>query len=188
AIVKAINIERNGGIIDHRVIKIVLGPTVSLRYDESNLYVRTPDFYQHYFKQPFLRATIRFYQDESKQFLSDYGVIQYMKKAETRLDEEEERIRTYLPAAITIPLETATKETLIAWHAHILRAQFQDLLDNEYEEDMARMFNLLSRIPNGLDPLRREFEARLRKAGLSGVFNADSRLEKLKPRIFNGAI
>jgi cullin 1 len=50
-----------------------------------------------------------------------------------------------------------------------MQEAFQGLLDNEKEDDLNRMYNLLSRIPNGLDPLRDRFEAHVKKAGLEAV-------------------
>lgn len=35
--------------------------------------------------------------------------------------------------------------------------------------DLHRMYSLLSRIPEGLDPLRTRFEEHVRKAGLSAI-------------------
>lgn len=43
------------------------------------------------------------------------------------------------------------------------------LLDQEQEADLQRMYLLLSRIQNGLDPLRERFEAHVKKAGLESV-------------------
>lgn len=46
------------------------------------------------------------------------------------------------------------------------------LLDQEQEPDLHRMYLLLSRIPNGLDPLRERFEQHVKKAGLDSVERA----------------
>ena len=50
-----------------------------------------------------------------------------------------------------------------------MQEEFQRLLDNEKEDDLNRMYNLLHRIPNGLDPLRDRFESHVKRAGLEGV-------------------
>jgi len=46
---------------------------------------------------------------------------------------------------------------------------FQNLLDYDKDEDLQRMYALLSRIPDGLEPLRRKFEEHVKKAGLNAV-------------------
>jgi cullin 1 len=61
------------------------------------------------------------------------------------------------------------------------------MLDKDYEEDMKRMYNLLSRIPNGLDLLS-DFDTRLRKAGLASVAKAASESDKLEPKIYVGDV
>ncbi|MGG6497819.1 UNVERIFIED_CONTAM: cullin, partial [Bacteroidetes bacterium 56_B9] len=57
------------------------------------------------------------------------------------------------------------EQALIAKHASTLRDEFQLLLNNDREDDMARMYKLLARIPDGLDPLRNRFELHVRQAG-----------------------
>jgi cullin 1 len=46
---------------------------------------------------------------------------------------------------------------------------FQTLLDFDKDEDLQRMYALLSRIPEGLEPLRKKFEEHVKKAGLAAV-------------------
>ncbi len=47
--------------------------------------------------------------------------------------------------------------------------EFQKLLDFDKDEDLQRMYALLSRIPEGLDPLRKKFEEHVKRAGLAAV-------------------
>lgn len=58
---------------------------------------------------------------------------------------------------------------LVKAHSEALQEEFQRLLDGEREEDLQRMYNLLFRIENGLDPLRARFEGHVKKAGLDAV-------------------
>jgi cullin 1 len=51
----------------------------------------------------------------------------------------------------------------------MMQDEFQRLLDTEKEEDLNRMYNLLNRIPQGLDPLVKRFEGHVKKAGLDSV-------------------
>ena len=49
------------------------------------------------------------------------------------------------------------------------RGSFQTLLDYDRVEDLQRMYVLLSRIPEGLDPLRKIFEEYVKKVGQTAV-------------------
>lgn len=80
------------------------------------------------------------------------------------------------------------EEVLVKNHSGLMQEEFQrvsrstiflpirrllscspQLLDQEQEADLHRMYLLLSRIPNGLDPLRERFEIHVKKAGLESV-------------------
>lgn len=188
AVLKLVEKQRNGETIEYSQIKAVVDSFVSLGLDETDPSKSTLDVYRFHFEKPFLKATADFYQAESKQFVNENSIVEYMKKAEARLDEEDERVRTYLHQDIAVPLKTTCHQALIAEHSALLRDEFQVLLDNDREEDMARMYKLLSRIPEGLDPLRQKFESHVRKAGLSAVQKVASDAEKLEPKVYVDAL
>lgn len=189
AVLKLVEKQRNGETIEHGQIKQVVDSFVSLGLDEADPSKSTLDVYRFHFEKPFLEATKEFYQAESKQFVAENSVVEYMKKAETRLAEEEERVSMYLHQDIAIPLKKTCNQALIADHATLLREEFQVLLDNDREEDMARMYNLLARIPSGLDPLRTKFENHVRRAGLAAVQKIQSSEgDKLEPKVYVDAL
>ncbi|KAJ6782283.1 hypothetical protein PWT90_00606 [Aphanocladium album] len=189
AVLKLVEKQRNGETIEHGQIKQVVDSYVSLGLDEADPSKSTLDVYRFHFEKPFLEATKEFYQAESKQFVAENSVVEYMKKAETRLAEEEERVSMYLHQDIAIPLKKTCNQALIADHANLLRDEFQVLQDNDREEDMARMYNLLARIPGGLDPLRVKFENHVRRAGLSAVQKVQSSDgDKLEPKVYVDAL
>ncbi|GJN80940.1 hypothetical protein PLIIFM63780_004470 [Purpureocillium lilacinum] len=189
AVLKLVEKQRNGETIEHSQIKQVVDSFVSLGLDEADPSKSTLDVYRYHFERPFLAATKEFYQAESKQFVAENSVVEYMKKAETRLAEEEERVSMYLHQDIAVPLKKCCNMALIADHSTLLREEFQVLLDSDREEDMARMYNLLSRIPDGLEPLRTKFETHVRKAGLAAVQKVQSSEgDKLEPKVYVDAL
>ncbi|VZH96279.1 unnamed protein product [Fusarium fujikuroi] len=174
AVLKLVEKQRNGETIEHGQIKQVVDSFVSLGLDEADPSKSTLDVYRYHFERPFLTATKEFYMAESKQFVAENSVVEYMKKAE---------------AHIAIPLKKTCNQALIADHSSLLREEFQVLLDNDREEDMARMYNLLSRIPEGLEPLRARFETHVRKAGLAAVQKVQSSEgDKLEPKVYVDAL
>jgi len=58
---------------------------------------------------------------------------------------------------------------LIRKHSKLMHESFQSLLDYDKDEDLQRMYALLARIPDGLEPLRNKFEEHVKKAGLAAV-------------------
>lgn len=188
AVLKLVEKQRNGETIEHGQIKQVVDSYVSLGLDEHDATKSTLDVYRFHFEKPFLAATEKFYEAESAQFVAENSVVEYMKKAEARLEEEEERVRMYLHHDITLLLKQTCNKVLIANHSNLLRDEFQILLDNDREDDMKRMYHLLNRIANGLDPLRQRFETHVRNAGLAAVAKVASDAEKLEPKVYVDAL
>ena len=71
-------------------------PPVSLGLDESDSTKQNLEVYRADFEAIFLQATELYYKAESDAFVAENSVVDYMKKAETRLKEEEDRIELYL--------------------------------------------------------------------------------------------
>lgn len=188
AVLKMVEKQRHGETIEHNQIKQIVDSFVSLGLDEADPTKSTLDVYRFNFEKPFLEATKSFYEAESKQFVAENSIVEYMKKAETRLDEEEERVAMYLHPDIIVPLKKCCNAALIADHSIILRDEFQVLLENDRTDDMQRMYNLLSRIPDGLEPLRTKFEAHVRKAGLTAVEKVAVDADKLEPKVYVDAL
>jgi cullin 1 len=188
AVLKMVEKQRNGETIEHGQIKAIVDSFVSLGLDESDTTKSTLEVYRIHFEIPFLEATKAFYERESKEFVAENSIVEYMKKAEIRLDEEEERVKMYLHPEIIGPLRKTCHTALIADHSLLLRDEFQILLDNDRYDDMARMYNLLARIPDGLDPLRTKFEAHVRKAGLAAVSKVAADSEKMEPKVYVDAL
>lgn len=90
---------------------------------------------------------------------------------------------------LCLQLVTTCETVLVKNHSEILQEDFQRLLDQEREggepkrpalltstltypwrnTDLSRMYNLLHRIPDGLDPLRARFETHIKSAGMGAV-------------------
>jgi cullin 1 len=188
-VLKLVEKQRNGETIETAMVKSIVDSFVSLGLDENDSTKPTLDVYRKFFEHPFLQATTVYYQVESKKFVAENSVVEYMKKAETRLAEEQNRVQMYLHPDISGPLMKTCERVLIQEHAPLLRDEFQVLLDNDRQSDLQRMYNLLSRIQDGLDPLRTKFEAHVRRAGLSAVDKiSEDGGENLEPKVYVDAL
>lgn len=185
-VLKLVEMEREGEIIESGQIKETMEAFTSLSSYSPQLR-EIPDVYQQ-FERRFLEATKLFYVAESRQGLASHGVVEYMKRAEMRLNQEVELGRNYFHPDTGILLRKTCITTLIADHAAVLRGDFERLLEEGREEDMARMVSLLAHLPDCLSPLLFKFEGRLRKAGLAAVMRATSSTKQLRPKIYVGAV
>ncbi|GAA5919879.1 hypothetical protein JCM1841_002089 [Sporobolomyces salmonicolor] len=172
AVLKLIEQQRNGETIETDLVKKVMDSFVALGLDEADTNRQNLEVYREAFEKPFLSATETYYKAESEQFIGDNSVTEYMKKAEARLGEEENRVDLYLHASTRKGLVSKCEEVLVKNHSELMQEEFQRLLDQEQEPDLQRMYLLLSRIPSGLDPLRERFELHVKKAGLDSVERA----------------
>ncbi|KAL1953393.1 hypothetical protein VTO42DRAFT_2937 [Malbranchea cinnamomea] len=188
AVLNLVEKQRNGETIDHSQIRSVVDSFVSLGLDENDSSKSTLVVYQYYFEKPFIEATRVYYENESRRFVAENSVVEYMKKAEARLEEERGRVDLYLHPDITKNLTDTCLDVLVAAHSGLLRDEFQVLLDAERQDDLARMYRLLSRIKDGLDPLRSKFESHVRKAGLAAIEKVAAGNENVEPKVYIDAL
>ncbi|KAK2764360.1 hypothetical protein FQN54_009054 [Arachnomyces sp. PD_36] len=188
AVLNLIEKQRNGETIEQSQIKNIVDSFVSLGLDENDSTKSTLEIYRYYFEKPFISATRTYYENESKQFVAENSVVEYMKKAEARLDEEKARVGLYLHADITKRLTETCLDVLVTAHSVLLRDEFQLLLDNERQEDLGRMYKLLSRVKDGLDPLRARFETHVRKSGLAAVEKVAASGDNFEPKVYVDAL
>lgn len=188
AVLKMVEKQRNGETIEQGQVKRVVDSFVSLGLDESDSTKSTLEVYRFYFERPFLSATSESYKKELKEFTAENNVVEYMKKAEARLEEEKNRVGLSLHCDIMGPLMKTCLEALVADHSILLRDEFQRLLDADRQEDLARMYRLLQRIQGGLDPLRTKFETHVRKAGEDAVEKVAADGDNLEPKVYVDAL
>ena len=188
AVLKLVEKQRNGETIESAQVKSIVDSFVSLGLDETDSTKSTLDVYRLHFEQPFLAATTKYYEAESRQFVAENSVVEYMKKAEARLEEEKGRVNLYLHPDIMGPLMKACLSVLVNGHSSLLRDEFQSLLDNDRQDDLARMYRLLARITDGLEPLRTKFEAHVRKSGLAAIDKVSADADNLDPKIYVDAL
>ncbi|KAJ6464451.1 ubiquitin-protein ligase [Mycena sanguinolenta] len=175
AILRMVAAQRDGAQIDQALVKKVVDSFVSLGLDVTDPNKECLDVYKEQFEAPFLTATEAYYSAEAEAFLNAGGtegsgnIPEYLKKAEGRLREEEERVVRYLHAKTRKELVGRCESVLLRAHAPRMWEAFQALLDFDADEDLQRMYALLARIPEGLEPLRKKFEAHVKAAGLSAV-------------------
>jgi cullin 1 len=184
--------QRNGETIDQSLLKKVVDSFVSLGIDETDLNNASLDYYKEQFEIPLLAATEAYYARESDSFVVENSVSDYLQKVEERLDEEEDRVERYLHPTTRRSLITTCEHVLVRAHAELMWENFKSLLEYDKYEDLRRMYTLLSRIPEGLEPLRKKFEEHVKRTGLAAVselVGTDStKIETIEPKAYVDAL
>ncbi|KAH9447493.1 hypothetical protein Pst134EB_021510 [Puccinia striiformis f. sp. tritici] len=185
AVLSLIENQRNNEVIDPNLVKRAVGSFVSLGLDESDSNRQNLDVYKESFEGPFLKETERYYRVESEAFIAKTSIPEYMQKAEMRLKEEENRVDMYLHLSSRRMLVTTCETVLVKEHAELLQEEFMRLLENQKESDLSRMHGLLGRIPEGLDPLRAQFEVATKASGISEISRiAGDKPDSVEPKAY----
>mmetsp|Transcript_9335 Transcript_9335/g.19083 ORF Transcript_9335/g.19083 Transcript_9335/m.19083 type:complete len:765 (+) Transcript_9335:530-2824(+) len=179
----AIAEERAGLLTDDRtLLKQNLGMLLELgAADASNVYERD-------FETLFLGTTQEFYHRESLDFLAKNTAIDYVAKAQGRLEEEKARAAALCLAQTTEgPLQNIVETELIERHAENLvkmeNSGFAALLKDETKVDQLRdMYDLLVRVPSSVDYLRDALSERVKIDGAALI--ADQERGQADPPAF----
>jgi cullin 1 len=169
--------DRNGEAINTGLIRQMTTCLVDLGLQEdddaeSSEQMGQLAVYKEHFEKAFLDKTEEFYVAESDAFLEQNPVTEYMKKAETRLDEEMHRVHTYLHESTRDALAVRCEDVLIKRHVEKLHGEFQKLLDDERIDDLKRMYKLLKTIKDGHVELRLLLEKHVVAQGLLAIEKA----------------
>ncbi|RNA35221.1 cullin-1, partial [Brachionus plicatilis] len=172
AVLKLVERERNGEPINSRLISGVaecyvalgLSEIESKQSDQQKLAI-----YREYLENPFIDDTERFYSRESSEFLRQNSITEYMKKVEQRLEEEKKRIRLYLNESTESILLNKCEEVLIKKHLDLFYSEFESLLVSGKNEDLARMYDLVSKVADGLNELKRLLENFIYNQGMEAI-------------------
>jgi len=164
---KLVHAERTGEAFDSQLV-------IGVRESYVNLSSNTEDKLQIYrdnFERAYIEATEAFYRVQAPDHLKENGVQAYMKYADMKLREEEQRATKYLEScsgsvqnltdSCVAVLVTAFKDTILAECAEMIR-------QNETER-LQLMFKLLDRVPDGIDPMLTCLETHIYQAGIADM-------------------
>ncbi|KAI1731497.1 cullin family domain-containing protein [Ditylenchus destructor] len=142
--------------------------------------------YKHYFESKFLNKTRQYYAQEAGQLVQQNPVTTYMQKVQNRIEEECQRCLTYLDHSTQEPLAHCLNDVLIKDHLEWFQSEFEELLVNQKDDDLSRMYFLCERVPSGLDPMKVTLEKYIAKEGKKAISSIIESVNS-NPKVFVAA-
>lgn len=162
--------ERRGEMVDRLAIKNACQMLVHLGIDSRSVY-------EEDFERPFLAQSAEFYVMESQKFLTENSACVYIKKVDQRINEEAERAKHYLDEFTEDLIVQVVEKELITNHMRTIvemeNSGVVHMLKNQKTEDLARMFRLFNRVPEGLKTVVECVSQYLREQGRALVTDED---------------
>ncbi|KAI5092909.1 cullin-3 [Silurus meridionalis] len=154
--------ERKGEVVDRGAIRNACQMLMILGLEGRSVY-------EEDFETPFLEISAEFFQMESQKFLAENSASVYIKKVEARINEEIERVIHCLDKTTEEPIVKVVERELISKHMKTIvemeNSGLVHMLKNGKTEDLACMYKLFSRVPNGLKTMCECMSLYLREQG-----------------------
>ncbi|XP_019639152.1 PREDICTED: cullin-5-like isoform X1 [Branchiostoma belcheri] len=183
---KLVHSERMGEAFDSQLVIGVRESYVNLCSDpEDKLKI-----YKENFEAAYIEATEAFYKAQAPQYLADNGVQNYMKYADMKLKEEEQRAMRYLETrkgcdsvqkkSLHIGQVASQQFQLTECCVHVLVTAFKEtilaecsvMIKRNETDKLLLMFQLLDRVPDGINPMLRDLEEHIKNQGLADMVAA----------------
>ncbi|XP_069068167.1 cullin-4B isoform X2 [Pleurodeles waltl] len=154
--------ERNGEAIDRSLLRSLLSMLSDLQ------------IYQDSFEHKFLEETNRLYAAEGQRLMQEREVPEYLHHVNKRLEEEADRVITYLDQSTQKPLIATVEKQLLGEHlTSILQKGLNHLLDENRIQDLSLLYQLFSRVRGGVQVLLQHWIEYIKAFGSTIVINPE---------------
>jgi cullin 1 len=173
ALLNVIEAERAGEIVDHDLLKGIITMYIDLGLGKL-------DVYNSDFEEQFLPATSKHFERQASGWLSADSFPDYLRKAESALNAEEQRVENYLHRSTLPKLKHVVIQAVVAQPQKQLlekETAVYYLLDNDKREDLQRMHKIFGLVEGGLNPIAQIFRSYVTERANTVV---NDRLEELK--------
>ncbi|XP_053284479.1 cullin-4B isoform X1 [Pleuronectes platessa] len=161
-ILRLIERERNGEAIDRSLLRSLLSMLSDLQ------------IYQDSFEQRFLEETNRLYSAEGQRLMQEREVPEYLHHVNKRLEEEADRVITYLDQSTQKPLIATVEKQLLGEHlSATLQKGLTHLLDENRIQDLSLLYQLFSRVRGGVQVLLQHWIEYIKAFGSTIVINPE---------------
>lgn len=154
--------ERQGDQVDRILLKSLLRMLTDLQ------------IYNRAFEQKFLQATERLYGIEGQKLMQELEVPEFLAHVDKRISEENERVIHYLDSSTKYQLIHTVEKQLLSEHIqNILQKGLDNLLEENRIHDLSLLYQLFSRVKNGLSDLCQSFNGFIKKQGKTIVIDPE---------------
>jgi len=179
AIISLIDEEREGEIIEKSLVKSIVELYESMGMGSL-------DAYTNDLEQPLLEGTRSFYGRKREDWIAKDSTPDYMIKAERALGEEKARVTDYLNPSTEPKLRRVVEDEILQKvQTNLLEKEGSGctvLLANDKTDDLKRMFQLFSRLDDGLQPMADIVQKFITSQGEACVEKRESRLKNEKDK------
>lgn len=163
-----INIDRNGGEIDKPLVKGLLNMYETLA--ETDDLVDDNRLYRTTFEPAYLEDSRNFYSTEADRLLREGDASHWLRHTLNRLAEEKERCNTTIYTQTTSKIVAVIEEQLIAKHLdqflELEGSGVRAMIDNDRTEDLAKLYQVVCMVPDGLEKVKKIMQTRVVMLGL----------------------
>lgn len=171
----AIHREREGEGQDKDLLASAVKVFVDLSFKLDSKIV----MYETDFQKYLLSSSRDYYKSKSRLWMDEDSCPEYLKKAETALEQEQGRVQNYLHQSSNVPLMEACRDEILRFHENELLAKssgIDSMLQQEQLEDLSRLFRLYDRLEGGNEPIAEAFKVHVRQLGFQLI--ADSKAKR----------
>ncbi|NWS96227.1 CUL4A protein, partial [Mionectes macconnelli] len=155
--------ERNGEAVDRSLLRSLLSMLSDLQ-----------QVYKESFEQKFLEETNCLYAAEGQRLMQEREVPEYLHHVNKRLEEEGDRVITYLDHSTQKPLIACVEKQLLEEHlSAILQKGLDNLLDENRISDLTQTYQLFSRVKGGQQILLQHWSEYIKNFGTTIVVNPE---------------
>ncbi|NXJ13729.1 CUL4A protein, partial [Odontophorus gujanensis] len=155
--------ERSGEAVDRSLLRSLLSMLSDLQ-----------QVYKESFEQRFLEETNCLYAAEGQRLMQEREVPEYLHHVSKRLEEEGDRVITYLDHSTQKPLIACVEKQLLGEHlTAILQKGLDNLLDENRISDLTQMYQLFSRVKGGQQILLQHWSEYIKNFGTTIVVNPE---------------
>lgn len=173
---------RDGQVADLNIVKSVTESFVTLGTDDAGVMNKKMDVYNSHFLKPFLKATAKYYTEESTRLLQSGTIVEYIVRVAERFNQEEEWATQYMHAESMPEFNQCLTNTMVRDQKDKLNAEFRPMLEGHQTENLRRLYDLVKRLSDkvGLDPLRVIFTDFVKHTGQESIKQVSANIAAAK--------